>query len=533
MSSGEEDGNFSNGSKFTKATVNFMNVWTTIETLAGNDIRKKYTPYEGYADKNDILKMFKPVPITRRDSFVADDKKDSKDDLGFKNKLTDSKRSGSPIKSSKSKSEISNAKKLGFSIGCKKPKKRRKFHDIQIDIPKEYVDIIGCNFALPRITARIEKLMGSNVIRLTDRKFMNEVRARMQKDYEIQLKKRITQREVKESERERNLILAGKSDVVPDDQSDHPIFIVNKAANEVITGRRAKLKTNRERNAERLAIQFAKWEKEKMRYEQLEIENQEKRTLEEQNEKALVTNYAKEDKKKGLDLLRITDQNWRNGEETLREFLEKENIRMKSKSIKIPTPFLSDPDDIQNVVKARKMFRDLEKKVREDLATKTASAGDSKAARKALFEAGTKLKEVKENKNKFETDLSDSDISLMEKIEFDTDQNRQDKINELQNNIEEDIRKELIMASDQYKSLYFEDPKIAKLRATDTIKKLYKLAKEIITGETEPISEGEEEEEQINVEDDEISDLEKEDNDENDFNEQQPVQGENEEDEEE
>lgn len=50
---------------------------------------------------------------------------------------------------------------------------------------------------LPRVTAQLEKLMGTNVVRLTDRKYMQELQRRIQQDYNVTLEKRISEREVR------------------------------------------------------------------------------------------------------------------------------------------------------------------------------------------------------------------------------------------------------------------------------------------------------------------------------------------------
>lgn len=58
---------------------------------------------------------------------------------------------------------------------------------------------ILCSFNLPRISAALERLMGTNVVRLTDRIYMKELRERIDFDYRQQLQKRIRAREVSES----------------------------------------------------------------------------------------------------------------------------------------------------------------------------------------------------------------------------------------------------------------------------------------------------------------------------------------------
>ncbi|EDO63557.1 AGAP008443-PA, partial [Anopheles gambiae str. PEST] len=116
---------------------------------------------------------------------------------------------------------------------------------------------------LPRVTAQLEKLMGTNVVRLTDRKYMQELQRRIQEDYNVTLEKRISEREhrewqrqkqlildgkyslencprsliplhsivlAKEIERERNLILSGAGDSIPEEMTSS-VFLVNQKTN--------------------------------------------------------------------------------------------------------------------------------------------------------------------------------------------------------------------------------------------------------------------------------------------------------------
>lgn len=52
------------------------------------------------------------------------------------------------------------------------------------------------SFNFPRVCAQLERLMGTNVVRLTDRKYMTDLRMRIQEDYKDQQEKRIDMREV-------------------------------------------------------------------------------------------------------------------------------------------------------------------------------------------------------------------------------------------------------------------------------------------------------------------------------------------------
>uniref|UniRef100_A0A182Q615 Uncharacterized protein n=1 Tax=Anopheles farauti TaxID=69004 RepID=A0A182Q615_9DIPT len=204
-----------------------------------------------------------------------------------------------------------------------------------------------CNFAvkptrrqdvnLPRVTAQLEKLMGTNVVRLTDRKYMQELQRRIQEDYNVTLEKRISEREhrewqrqkqlildgkyslencprsliplhsivlAKEIERERNLILSGAGDSIPEEMTSS-VFLVNQKTNVNILNKREKLKTIREKNAERLIKQGHRWERERLQMEEQsrerEIERRTKREALLEQEKL----YMIEENDRSLNLLRM------------------------------------------------------------------------------------------------------------------------------------------------------------------------------------------------------------------------------------
>lgn len=52
-------------------------------------------------------------------------------------------------------------------------------------------------------------------------------------------------------------------------------------------------------------------------------------------------------------LHRIHDEEWRPCEQRLKEFLEQERAKMKERSERVPTPFTSDPKDMQQILRAR------------------------------------------------------------------------------------------------------------------------------------------------------------------------------------
>jgi len=49
----------------------------------------------------------------------------------------------------------------------------------------------------------------------------------------------------------------------------------------------------------------------------------------------------------------IDNEDWRECEKSLKEFLEQERAKMKERSLRISQPYSSDPQDIQNIVRAR------------------------------------------------------------------------------------------------------------------------------------------------------------------------------------
>lgn len=51
-------------------------------------------------------------------------------------------------------------------------------------------------FSHPYVRSRLEKLMGSNLVNLTDRPFMENLKKRILEDYELSMNKRIRNREV-------------------------------------------------------------------------------------------------------------------------------------------------------------------------------------------------------------------------------------------------------------------------------------------------------------------------------------------------
>ncbi|XP_050307236.1 uncharacterized protein LOC126743981 isoform X1 [Anthonomus grandis grandis] len=99
-------------------------------------------------------------------------------------------------------------------------------------------------FNIQQVRNRLEKLMGTNYVSLTDRDYMQRLQERILEDYEEQMVKRIKVREEEEMERVKNLVLMGKIplDQAPPEMAKHPIMLIENYCNQLIAERRAKIK---------------------------------------------------------------------------------------------------------------------------------------------------------------------------------------------------------------------------------------------------------------------------------------------------
>ncbi|CAH1367837.1 unnamed protein product [Tenebrio molitor] len=99
-------------------------------------------------------------------------------------------------------------------------------------------------FSHPHVTSRLEKLMGSNLVCLTDRDYMQKLQERILEDYAESMDKRIKVRENEEMERVKNLVLSGRIPLheAPESMADHPIMMIERHCKRLIAARRAKIK---------------------------------------------------------------------------------------------------------------------------------------------------------------------------------------------------------------------------------------------------------------------------------------------------
>lgn len=102
-------------------------------------------------------------------------------------------------------------------------------------------------FSHPYVRAKLEKLMGSNLVSLTDRDYMQRLQERILEDYGYCMMKRIATRQKEEMERMKNLVLTGKIplDQAPPEMANHPVMLIEAYCNKLIAERRAKIKVPR------------------------------------------------------------------------------------------------------------------------------------------------------------------------------------------------------------------------------------------------------------------------------------------------
>ncbi|XP_016983146.1 probable DNA double-strand break repair Rad50 ATPase isoform X1 [Drosophila rhopaloa] len=496
-------------------SANKMNVWQTLEYLSGLSLRKKYN-YEGFADTQNVIRTL--TPSWRRDSFAEKAKAEelAGGAAATTVKYPEERSSSVPLIAvtdpgiSTSFQSTDHNVALADRSGARSPSghgrkhRSRKRNAPNLDpeyalSPEDLQDLVKCNFNLPRISARLERLMGTNVVKLTDRAYMKELRERIDEDYRKQLLSRIRARELKEVERERMLIIEGKSDVIPDELADDPIFMVNKDANMEIQKERSKLKTAREKNAERLKLQGVKWERERLQHAAKEAELLAKKRERHRQQKLLVEQYRTEDAERGMDLLRIENEDWRECEKSLKEFLEQERAKMKERSLRISQPFSSDPQDIQNIVRARQKFRETELRIRNQLEDKlkdvkmavttqqlTELIEDAhRSSVELVRETSLEDDELQgEAHSRYLDDVTDvSDETVISEDAISLTLAKQQYAEELEAEMEDEFNRGLLISKQQYDQLRFEDEKIVALRNAKDIRELYLLAEEIINGE--------------------------------------------------
>ncbi|XP_075992041.1 uncharacterized protein LOC142987271 [Anticarsia gemmatalis] len=112
---------------------------------------------------------------------------------------------------------------------------RKKMKRFQLpNLPRWWqAKIIQYAFAHPHVRARLEKHMGSNLVKLTDKSYMNDLEERIREVNEENLNKRISSRVMDEMERLKRLILVGKTPLkeCPPELFHHPVFVFWRMVN--------------------------------------------------------------------------------------------------------------------------------------------------------------------------------------------------------------------------------------------------------------------------------------------------------------
>ncbi|CAG5056601.1 unnamed protein product [Parnassius apollo] len=103
-----------------------------------------------------------------------------------------------------------------------------------IEIPPRNASALS--FAHPHVRARLEKHMGSNLVRLTDKTYMTDLEERIRSVNEENLNKRISMRVLDEMERLKRLILVGKTPLkeCPPELLHHPVFVFWRMVNKEV-----------------------------------------------------------------------------------------------------------------------------------------------------------------------------------------------------------------------------------------------------------------------------------------------------------
>ncbi|XP_049287656.1 DNA ligase 1 isoform X3 [Anopheles funestus] len=407
--------------------------------------------------------------------------------------------------------------------------KLRQLYDVEV-LPVEYMGPkIEYSVNLPRVTAQLEKLMGTNVVRLTDRKYMQELQRRIQEDYNVTLEKRISEREAKEIERERNLILSGAGDSIPEEMTSS-VFLVNQKTNVNILNKREKLKTIREKNAERLIKQGHRWERERLQMEEQsrerEIERRTKREALLEQEKL----YMIEENDRSLNLLRMKtkkgpcrDMNLRSmlmqQREELGRTIQKRDFDMKDERSGMGLEMEGGKGDRRRQRKGMRKQRQMQRQSEvneyqessspeegyismnnadspEDLETSIAI----KVAKGASKDSGDES-EVEQDSDQAapeggaesekDTDKPEDEAPEREAL---TELEQQEATEaELEAAEEARLREELdktLMEKKKARQVRNEDPKITKLKEADTVADIYNVADEIIVLEKKKTKKG-------------------------------------------
>ncbi|KAH0567170.1 uncharacterized protein LOC123262161 [Cotesia glomerata] len=106
----------------------------------------------------------------------------------------------------------------------------------------DYGSLIECSFSSPQVRSRLELLMGSNVVRLTDRKYMLRLMAKLRQDFESKQLYRIEERKNNELMRTKMMILNRLISVneAPAEIRQYPLFQLYLYCDAIVEQKRMK-----------------------------------------------------------------------------------------------------------------------------------------------------------------------------------------------------------------------------------------------------------------------------------------------------
>ncbi|KAG5675071.1 hypothetical protein PVAND_005006 [Polypedilum vanderplanki] len=299
--------------------------------------------------------------------------------------------------------------------------------------------VVECNFNLPRVSQQLERLMGSSVVRLTDRKYMLDLQKRIQEDYHDTLMKRISNRQASELERERRSGNVG-NEKYPKMIAEHPVFVINNKSNALLMNKRNKLKTVRAKNAEELIKQGKRWERERVmmteqeRVNEIEARKEREKMLEDHT---LYIFDAEKADIGSMDFMKIKSKKFTDCEIDLKNFLLSERENMKIKRMEEQNEFMKAQES---------------KKASQNLTVATPTA------------------------------LRSQDIGSFDEKQESTDEKSENVagIRILENDSKLQISAEEMRRKQAKKD---EDPKIARFKGTENVREMYALAEQIISSD--------------------------------------------------
>ncbi|CAO1378401.1 unnamed protein product [Diamesa serratosioi] len=277
-----------------------------------------------------------------------------------------------------------------------------------------------------------------SVVRLTDRKYMLDLQKRIQEDYYDTLMKRISQRQASELEREKRMGHVG-TEKYPKMINEHPVFVVNQKTNNLLMKKREKLKTVREKNAERLIKQGQRWERERIileeqeRLSEIQAKKEREQMLEDQTLYIFDSEQANAANAGGLDLLKIKNRKFIDCEIDVKDFLLREKNESKKRMLAKTTSSEERSFDIRK----GKQLTSLDDKVEEQV-------------------DDTKLLEVH------------TEVAVPPPVEEEI----------LLAIATEDMKKKVQSKKDN-------DPRLSEFKEAESVKSIYDLAEEIIAGDGE------------------------------------------------